>query len=174
MLCVVQSSGEVAFPRAKTSSPTTWYRPTPRKRGPSSFCETGPTAFAGVSGIWGDASLSAHSRESGNAESGIWGDASLSAHSRESGNPENSRLPRGRTVNPGVTVRAAHALRFSHLRACHFARRGRSDRARAVISGDHPGPPAKRPAQRRLSRNADRGGDPRRQRADRRLVVAYT
>src|SRR5262249_51222452 len=66
------------------------------------------------------------------------------------------------TITLSVTLRARHA-------AC----RGRPDRPRSLLPRDHARLAATRAAQRGAACDTDRGSDPRRQRAGRRLVVAH-
>src|SRR5262245_16957048 len=62
---------------------------------------------------------------------------------------------------------------MSHLRARHVACRGRRDRPRPLLPSDHTLLAATRAAQCGAACDTDRGSDPRRQRAGRRLVVAH-
>jgi len=71
------------------------------------------------------------------------------------------------------TLSDTHAARISHLRARHIACRGRPDRPRSVLPRDHARLAATRAAQRGAACDTDRGSDPRRQRAGRRLAVAH-
>ena len=67
-----------------------------------------------------------------------------------------------------------HAARISHLRACHYAGRGRSNRPRSLVPCDHARPAATRPTQRGPARDIDRSGNSHWQCAGRRLVAAHT
>ena len=72
-----------------------------------------------------------------------------------------------------ITLSVTHAARISHLRARHAACRGRPDRPRSLLPRDHARLAATRAAQRGAARDVDRGGNPCRKRAGRRLAVAH-